>query len=111
MASSTPTTFTLPILIGEKEQQIEIHAGPVLGILLSAKNDFGLDFSANMDNPDLRGVAGIAYRIGNASLSIRYGYSLTSFTNNNSNIGILQPGAVGLFHNYASFSLRWHIFD
>ncbi len=103
--------FTLPIIIGENEHQIQFHLGPVIGIMLSATDDFGFDFSRTFDNPDLRGVLGIAYRLGGISLSVRYGYSLLAFTPSNSNVGLLQPGANGLFHNYASFSLRWHLFD
>lgn len=105
--------FNLPIMIGENEHNIEIHAGPVLGILLSAK---GVDIGGNtvegtdgFDNPDLRAVAGLGLRTGNISFVLRYGYSILSFTSNNSNLP--QLGGAGWFHNYASFSVRFHLFD
>lgn len=111
---SLPVLLNLrvPVSIGSTEHQIEVHAGPAVGILLSARNDFGQDITDAFDGTDFRAVAGIAYRLGDLSLAIRYGYSLASFLpGQGRGSPILRQGAVGAFHNYVSFSLRWHLFD
>ncbi|RMG31113.1 MAG: hypothetical protein D6730_01685, partial [Bacteroidetes bacterium] len=56
--------ITVPLTIGASEQPIEVHAGPVIGILLKATNFLGDDQTDFFDNTDLRGVVGVAYRLG-----------------------------------------------
>ena len=97
----------LPITLGDNIQQFQFFAGPVVGYKLSAR-DFADIEIIGLDRVDLRTLAGIGYQMGNISVGIRYGYSLSSFLQQNAGGGLLSPGARGLFHNYISFSLRVH---
>ncbi|MDX2246777.1 MAG: outer membrane beta-barrel protein [Bacteroidia bacterium] len=97
--------ITVPIELGETTQEIQVVAGPVIGVLLRAK-DFNVDITNNLKRVDYRATAGIIYRMGRFGLGIRYGYSLNTFAKGTSNIGLFLTGP---YHHYVNFSLRWFI--
>ncbi|WNJ18198.1 porin family protein [Pontibacter sp. G13] len=101
--------YALPIKKGQP-QSIGFHAGPVIGILLGADDAFN-SVSNILDGVDFRGEAGADYRFAlNWSFEVRYGYSLSSFLKGDGQGStIVAPGKVGLFHNYLSGTIRWHI--
>lgn len=101
---------TIPVDWGNGEQNIQLQAGPVIGILLSAQ-DQNRDLTAALNRTDIRAVAGVGYRFTDRwSLLVRWGYSALSFVPTNSTIGqLLAPGRSGLFHHYFNFSLRYHL--
>ena len=99
--------FTVPLDLGESVHEIKVVAGPVIGVLLSAR-DFNVDITDRLKRMDYRVVAGIAYRLGRASLGIRYGYSLNTFAKGTSNVGLFLSGP---YHHYVNFSIRWHLLD
>lgn len=103
-------SFMLPVDLGDSRQEIQFYAGPVVGILLGSR-DIDDQEVAGLSSVDLRGQAGIGYRFGDVSLTLRYAYSITPIAGRSSGIPLLQAGARGLFHNYVSFSLRLHLMD
>lgn len=96
---------TVPIELGETTQEIQVVAGPVIGVLLGAK-DFNVDITDDLKKVDYRATAGIAYRLGRVSLGIRYGYSLNTFAKGTSNVGLFLTGP---YHHYVNFSLHYII--
>ncbi|MEZ4775991.1 MAG: porin family protein [Bacteroidia bacterium] len=96
---------TVPIELGETTQEIQVVAGPVIGVLLGAR-DFNFDITNQIKKVDYRATAGIAYRLGRASLGIRYGYSLSTFAKGTSNVGLFLTGP---YHHYVNFSLHYII--
>ncbi|MEM6632437.1 MAG: outer membrane beta-barrel protein [Bacteroidota bacterium] len=99
----------LPILLGEKEYIIQFQVGPAVGVLLDSKDFFG-EF-VDLNSPDLRGLAGFAFALGKNSLTVHYGYSLTSLAGQAQGNPILTSNARGLFHNYVSFGLNFVLFS
>jgi len=103
--------INIPVEIGSNTQAIQLHAGPVLGLLIRARNDIGNDLSNNLKSYDTRLVAGLSYRLGPGfSFMLRYGYSLGSFiqTNAPASANLLAPGKTGLAHNYVNIAFRVH---
>lgn len=103
--------INLPIELGSGSQAIQLHAGPVIGLLVRARNDAGGDLSPNLKSYDTRIVGGLSYRLGPGfSFMLRYGYSLGSFikTNAPASLNLLAPGKTGLAHNYVNLALRVH---
>lgn len=98
----------VPVSLGSGQQEVQFFAGPVAGYLLSAK-DFNNDQVEGLDKWDLRGQLGAGFQIGNNSLQVLYGYSLSSLAGRASGVGFLQAGARGLFHHYISFTLHFHL--
>ncbi|MEZ4829459.1 MAG: porin family protein [Bacteroidia bacterium] len=98
-------TANVPIELGETTQEIQIVAGPVVGVLLGAR-DFNVDITNQLKRVDFRILAGIGYRLGRAGLGIRYGYSLNTFAKGTYNVGLFLTGP---YHHYVNFSLRWYI--
>lgn len=101
----------IPIDFGDGDREVIVQAGPVIGILLGAKDIFtGVDFSPAYRNSDLRAVAGIGLGFSERwSVVGRYGYSIISFLGAGSRPAYLRTGAPGLFHHYVNFSLRYHL--
>lgn len=105
-------TTNLGIDLGEGNQEIQLEAGPVVGILLGASERIsGNDQSTIFRNPDFRAVAGGTYRFSERwSFSLRYGYSIFSFLRRNPpNTFPLDASRGGLFHNYVALSFRYHL--
>lgn len=102
--------FNLPVTFdNENTQNIEVHVGPVIGFLLSARNDRDQEIGG-INSTDLRATAGIAYRFNRLSLAIRYGYSISSFIQTN-NLSIpLGSGRNGFYHHYVNMGFRYNIF-
>ncbi|MEO0471695.1 MAG: porin family protein [Bacteroidota bacterium] len=102
---------SIPISLDDGVQRIQVVAGPVIGILLSAK-DFNDDVTASLNRTDFRITAGAAYRFSEQwSISLRYGYSLTSFVKVNTPLSaaLLVGARAGVAHHYANFSLNFHL--
>ena len=99
----------IPILLGENEYLIQFHAGPVVGVLLDSKDFFG-EF-VDLNSPDIRLLSGFAFALGKNSLTVHYGYSLSSLAGTSQGNPILTPNARGLFHNYVSFGLNFVLFS
>ncbi|MEM6764636.1 MAG: outer membrane beta-barrel protein [Bacteroidota bacterium] len=99
----------VPIELFGKTQDFQFNVGPVIGLLLKAE-DLGGEITF-LDNVDYRAMAGITFRSGNTAVSMRYGYSLTSFAGSTQGFPFLSPGARGVFHNYVSFTLRIYLFN
>ncbi|MCB0835600.1 MAG: PorT family protein [Bacteroidetes bacterium] len=95
----------IPIDLGESVHEVQLVAGPVIGLLLKAK-DFNVDITDRLKRVDARITGGVAYRMGSISLSLRYGYSLNTFAKGTNNIGLFLSGP---FHHYVNFSLRLHL--
>ena len=108
---SVPVLLSYPIEIELEDgnRQLELQAGPVIGILLGAKDGVsGEDFSTTYRSTDIRAVAGGTYQIAERwKLSLRYGYSVISFLKTGTNPNILRPGAPGLYHHYVQLSFRY----
>lgn len=103
--------INIPVDLGDGTKAIQLHAGPVIGLLIRARNDLGSDLTSNLKNYDTRIVGGLSYRIGPGfSFMLRYGYSLGSFiqTNASTSLNILAPGKTGLAHNYVNLAFRVH---
>ena len=101
--------LTLPVSIGNSTQEIQVHAGPAVGLLLYGRDGLNIDISDALKSQDLRAMGGIAFLFNRVSLSARYGYSLISLAKGGRS-SILFPFG-GPYHNYVSFSLRFHILD
>jgi len=99
--------------LGDSRQAIEIQAGPVIGVLLSANDQIsGDDYTSVYDPIDFRAVAGISYRMGNQwSVNFRYGRSIVSFLRTGFTPIYLISSTRGLFHRYVSLSLRVNILE
>ncbi|MEM8896715.1 MAG: outer membrane beta-barrel protein [Bacteroidota bacterium] len=101
--------FYIPIDLFGETRDIQFNIGPVVGLLLSAKDQGGeITF---LDNLDYRAMAGFTLRGGNTGFSMRYGYSLRSFAGSTQGFPFLSPGARGVFHNYVTFTLRIYLFN
>ncbi|MEM7368966.1 MAG: porin family protein [Bacteroidota bacterium] len=102
-------TFPLDIDLGDEKRRLAFQAGPVIGILLGAKDGVsGTDFSTVYRQTDLRVQAGAGYHVSNRwELVLRYGYSVYSFLKGGANPTYLRPGAPGLYHHYVQFSFRY----
>lgn len=101
---------TIPVDLGGGAQNVQLQAGPVIGVLLSAR-DQNRDLTASLSRTDLRAVAGVGYRFTDRwSLLVRWGYSVLSFVPTNATLSqIIAPGRAGLFHHYFNLSLRLHL--
>ncbi|MDX1906333.1 MAG: outer membrane beta-barrel protein [Bacteroidia bacterium] len=107
-------SFRLPILLGETEYPLDIQAGPVVGVLLGARDFIGNDLSTSLRRTDLRVQAGFAAHLSErVSLGVRYGYSAYSFVPVRSGLPPIWQvtGQVGAYHNYITFGLYWHVLD
>lgn len=105
-------TTNLGLELDDGEQEIQLEAGPVIGILLSASERLsGEDQTVIFRNPDFRAVVGGSYRFSDRwSFNLRYGYSIVSFLRRNPpGTFPLDPTRGGLFHHYVSASLRLHL--
>lgn len=106
-------TAQTSVELGESSREFAFHIGPAAGLLISARDWIGFDYTAALRRFDLRAVAGFdAEIIKNLSISVEYGYSIASFVEvnqpgiNNLFVGGRRPG---LYHRYASFALRYHL--
>jgi hypothetical protein len=98
---------SIPVQMGNVDQQIQIQAGPGFGILLGSKDDFNNSVNG-LRKLDLRVQGGVEYRFVPAlGVNIRYGYSLLSMFQTDSPLIIDRNG---WFNHYISFSLRLRLF-
>ena len=98
--------------LGDGSQEILLEGGPVIGVLLSASERIsGQDQTPFFRRADFRGVVGGSYRLSERwAFSLRYGYSLVSFLQNNPPGSFpLDPTRGGLFHHYVKATLRYHL--
>lgn len=104
-------TFPLELDLGDRGQEIELQVGPVVGILLGAKDAVsGTDYSAVYRNPDFRMVAGAGFGLSDRwQALLRYGYSLISFLPGGTTNSFIRPGAAGLYHHYVHLSFRYRL--
>ncbi len=98
--------FAIPIQIGPKEHDLQLHLGPVVGVMINARDLITkVDISDNYRGYDVRGVAGATFDVSRRmALCLRYGYSLAPFAK-----GTIIGIARGPFHNYIHFSFRWYL--
>ena len=106
--------LSIPVEIGSTTQKFQFHAGPVIGVLLTAKNDNLEDLTDVLNQTDFRIVGDVDYRFSRSlSFMVRYGYSLASFIRTNATVpaNLLAPGRSGLAHHYVSIAFRYYVSD
>ena len=106
--------LSIPVEIGSSTQEFQFHAGPVVGILLTAKNDNLEDLTDVLNQTDFRIVGDVDYRFSRSfSFMVRYGYSLASFIRTNTTVpaNLLAPGRSGLAHHYVTIAFRYYLSD
>lgn len=103
--------YTLPMDLGSGAQDITLEAGPVIGILLVARdNNSGADYTNTYTNPDFRAVVGGEYRFSDRwAFHMRWGYSIVSFLRSGPRPIYLSINAPGLYHHYVQFSMRYYL--
>lgn len=103
--------YDLPLDLGDGEQRIMLEAGPVVGILLAARDqNTGADYTNTYTNPDFRAVIGGEYRFTDRwAFHMRWGYSIVSFLRSGPRPIYLSINAPGLYHHYVQFSMRYYL--
>ncbi|RMG69085.1 MAG: PorT family protein [Bacteroidetes bacterium] len=103
--------YTLPVDLGSGYQDLILEAGPVVGVLLAARdNNSGANYTSTYTNPDFRAVVGGEYRFSDRwAFHMRWGYSIVSFLRSGSRPIYLSINAPGLYHHYVQFSLRRYL--